>query len=411
MTSAISYISSVFAIRGRADPYLSLSRWVAILSVTLGLGVLIAATAAINGVQHLTETRFLQAFPHIIMQTLTPQDEAWAAVQQQAREKSAVQSTQLLLSAPAFAVYDDKFNGVLIQGIGPGEARPAAPYAIVSGAWPNLWRSEPSIVIGRALAEKLHIEVGGRLPLMLGKGQSASLNDLRTRIFEVAAIYDSGMDIDGMLVLVTDQALRGLLDLPAGQFNTFQVKLKDPMAAREVLLEWLPSLPTAVSATDWIEQSAQMFGHIQQSKRLVVLALIAIMVVASFNVSSMLFLMVSGKTEEIAVLRSLGASRFTVAGIFTALGVLIALPGIVMGSLLGLVTSAYLQDIYHFIERVLDTRLMASNIYPVHELVGHVEVHEVVLLNLIALALCVLMSLYPAWKASRIDPGVVFRAA
>lgn len=172
MTSAISYIASVFAIRGRADPYLSLSRWVAILSVTLGLGVLIAATAAINGVQHLTETRFLQAFPHIIMQTLTPQDEAWAAVQQQAREKSAVQSTQLLLSAPAFAVYDDKFNGVLIQGIGPGEARPAAPYAIVSGAWPNLWRSEPSIVIGRALAEKLHIEVGGRLPLMLAKAKA-----------------------------------------------------------------------------------------------------------------------------------------------------------------------------------------------------------------------------------------------
>jgi lipoprotein-releasing system permease protein len=408
MLSMIFNIARLFAFRGLSDSFLSLSRWIAVAGIVIGLSVLIIAMSAINGVQKFLETQLLQAFPHVIVQSQAPQDTLWQPLVQRLRNHTAVRDLHLLINAPALALTNETMVGVSVAGFDSEEAKKPPPYKIIAGIWIDLWRINPSVVVGRPLAEKLQLRVGSHLPLLRAKNP-ANGQGFVVQNFEVVAIYETGTELDQAMVVVSDAALRDFLKWPANYFNALNIKLHDPIQAAPVSHELLKELPMEMMVTDWIRYSQRFFMHIQSSKRMVFLSLVLILIVACFSVVSMLVVMTHQKSQEIAILRSLGATRYTIAGVFMAMGGMLALPGVAVGTLTGLAVSTNLDKIFRMAEQLIGTRLMVSDVYPVQMLVGDVRYDDIFVMNLMTILLCVLMSAYPAWLASKVDPAVVFR--
>ncbi len=303
-------------------------------------------------------------------------------------------------------------QGVRIRGVVPERERNVSSVAghMVSGSLKSLKKGKYNIVIGSALAGQLGVGVGDHITLMVPKANVTPAGIVpRFRQFTVSGIFNVGMyQYDSGLVMVAMNDAATLYQTGPGA-SGLRLKLKNIFKAPEVAQKLSNSLAYRFRVTNWTQQHKNFFQAIGTEKTMMFIILSLIIAVATFNVVSMLVMVVTDKQGDIAILRTLGLKPRSVMVIFMIQGMMIGVVGTILGVILGVLLSVYMQDIVPALQALLHTQFLSANVYYITQLKGQVAVPQVIKIAALALGLSFISTLYPAWRASRVQPAEALR--
>lgn len=272
-----------------------------------------------------------------------------------------------------------------------------------------LAQGSQGLVIGKGIATRLQVKEGDRLTLIIpARNDGYSDNAPGISMVEIIGVLDSGTEIDQHLALMGLQQASELSLFP-GRVTGIRIQLHDLFAAPWLVNAIVNDLPDGFYGSSWIRTQGNLYEAIQMSKRLVELLLFLIIAIAAFNLISTLIMVVVDKQGDIAILRTLGASTAEIIGIFMVQGGLIGIIGTSLGVLVGVVLSLYVTDFVQWLERVFSIQFLQSDVYPISYLPSHLEWADVGQIALTALVISFCASLYPAWRASRVQPADALR--
>ena len=295
--------------------------------------------------------------------------------------------------------------GALVRGIGAEDlaARGILNGRIKEGSLAGF--GEDEIAIGYRLAQKLKLDVGDRLTLVAPNFPGPSQGNMpRTRAFTIGALFDIGMaDIDAAYVLLPLSAAQEFFRLPEAA-SGIEVVLEDPERTQEFRLLVVSRLGPGYRPFDWQQANAGIMDMVAVQRNVLFLILALIVLVAAFNIVSSLIMLVKSKTHDVAILRTMGASAGAVMRVFFMSGAAIGVLGTIAGFGVGVAFALNIESIRRWIESVSGTELFSAEIYFFSQLPARVEPAEVGAIVAMGLALSFLATLYPSWRAARLDP-------
>jgi lipoprotein-releasing system permease protein len=399
---------------GRRNGFISFISFVSVIGIALGVAALIIVLSVMNGFQKEVRDRMLAAIPHI--ELLSPSGEAltdWQALAQRARQAEP----EVAAAAPFIAVQSllargEEMRGAVVRGVLPSEEAAITDLGeqlkrdgSLALLQPGAWR----ILLGAELARALHVHVGDSVTLIAPGGQVTPAGVVpRLRQFTVAGVFSVGhYEYDSGLALVhLDDAAR--LYRFAGPTGV-QLRLKDVQQAREVGRRLATGLAPDAAVRDWTRTNAAWYDAVQIEKRMMGIILTLIVAVAAFNLVSTLVMTVTDKRADIAILRTLGASPRSIMGIFVVQGATAGVIGTMAGVCFGLLVALNIGVIVPFIERLLGVAFLPGSIYLISRMPSDPQMGDILPISLISLGLAFLATLYPSWRASRVNPAEALR--
>jgi lipoprotein-releasing system permease protein len=397
---------------GRRNGFISFISGVSMLGIALGVAALIIVLSVMNGFQKEVTDRMLSVIAHIeVFDGAGAALPDWQATVAKARENPAVVGAAPFIANQSLLARGDEMRGAVVRGIVPAEEAKITELAArlrdttLAGLEPGAWR----IVLGVELARSLGVRAGDAVTLIAPGGQVTPAGVLpRLKQFTVAGVFEAGhYEYDSALAWIHLEDAQRLyrLEAPSG----VQLKLKDLHAARRVAQQLAGTLDPGLVVRDWTRTNRNWFDAVQIEKRLMFIILTLIVAVAAFNLVSTLVMTVTDKRADIAILRTLGASPRSIMGIFVVQGAAAGIIGTAAGVLLGLLVAMNIDVIVPAIERALGVAFLPGNIYVISRMPSDPRVADVVPIALISLVLAFLATLYPSWRASRVDPAEALR--
>ena len=399
---------------GRRNGFISFISAISMTGIALGVAALIVVLSVMNGFQKEVRDRMLSVIAHV---ELFDRDGAalpdWKATADAARAAAPdqVRGAAPYVSAQVLVARGEDMRGALVRGIDPAEEASVTPLAaqMKEGAFAQLQPGAWKVVLGVELARQLGVHAGDAVTLVAPGGQVTPAGVVpRLKQFTVAGTFDSGhYEYDSAYALIH-------LDDAARLFRTggptgVQLRLADLHQAREVAARIAAALPTNVSVRDWTRTNRNWFDAVQLEKRLMFIILTLIVAVAAFNLVSTLVMTVTDKRADIAILRTLGASPRSVMGIFVVQGALAGIVGTLGGIVLGLAIAFNIDVIVPALERLLHTAFLPASVYVISRMPSDPQWADVLPIGLISLALAFVATLYPSWRASRVNPAEALR--
>jgi lipoprotein-releasing system permease protein len=289
------------------------------------------------------------------------------------------------------------------------EARPLLAQNIITGSLAN-YGLDDGILLGARLATKFNVKAGDRITLLSPSGNTTVMGTVpRMKTYTVAGLFEVGMSIyDEGFIYMPLEAAQTFFRLPAS-VNAVEVYANSPDAAFPVGARIQRELGPGYRIVDWQRNNSSFFGAIQTERNVMFIILSLIILVASFNVLSGQVMLVKNKGRDIAILRTMGATRGTIMRIFFSTGVLTGIVGTALGFVLGISFSLNIEAIRQWLQKLLQTELFPAEIYFLTRLPAKVDNFEVGLVVLVALTFSFLAPLYPAWRAARLDPVEALR--
>lgn len=398
---------------GRRNGFISFISGVSMLGIALGVAALIIVLSVMNGFQKEVRDRMLSAIPHI--EILEPQGLAlpdWQAVVRQAEQADP----QVAAAAPFIAVQSlvargDAMRGAVIRGVLPDEEVKVTPVAasLRGTAFAQLQPGRWGIVLGRELARALSVAPGDAVTLISPGGQVTPAGVVpRLRQFTVVGTFEVGhYEYDSALAMIHIEDAQKLyrVEGPTG----VQLRLHDVQQARAVADRLAGVFDHRLLVRDWTRTNANWYEAVQLEKRMMFIILTLIVAVAAFNLVSTLVMTVTDKQADIAILRTLGASPRSIMGIFMVQGAASGVIGTLGGVLLGLLVAFNIDVIVPAIEHALGVSFLPGSIYLISRMPSDPQQSDIVPIALISLVLAFLATLYPSWRASRVQPAQALR--
>jgi len=397
---------------GRRNGFISFISGVSMLGIALGVAALIIVLSVMNGFQKEVRDRMLSVVAHI--EIYEGQGEAfadWHTVAAKARENKAVVGAAPFIAAQALVARGDDMRGAIIRGISPEDEATVTDLvasskgAIFSKLQPGSW----GIVLGIELARSMGVREGDQITIVAPGGQMTPAGVVpRLKHLTVVGTFNAGhYEYDsGLAFIHVDDAAK--LFRVAGPTGV-QLRLKDVHAAREVADELSVSLGPDVSVRDWTRTNRNWFDAVQIEKRLMFIILTLIVAVAAFNLVSTLVMTVTDKQADIAILRTLGASPRSIMGIFMVQGATSGVIGTLSGMLFGLLVALNIGVIVPAIERALNVSFLPGSVYLISRMPSDPQSSDILPIVFISLALSFVATLYPSWRASRVQPAEALR--
>ena len=377
------------------------------LGLVLAIALLIVVLSVMNGFDREMRERILSLVPHITVYSHQPMAD-WRSQQQ-----LVLQHPEVVQASP-FTQFDALFmRGTDIetaQGIGLDISGPGSEtlLAVLPQAQRRAFRGRSdALVLGAGIAARLNARVGETLTLIVpGGGLTGDTGSTRFEALYLAGILETGTELDqgvALLHLDTASSLAGLGEAVSG----LRLVSSDLFAVSRIGWEVVNKLPVGHYATNWMMTHGNLYAAIQLSRDLVSILLFSIIAVAAFNVVSSLVLVVFDKRDNIAILRTLGASGSDIAWIFVLQGAMIGAVGVVTGSLLGAGLSQLVPGLVAGLERLLDIRFLNTDVYPVSFLPVDLLWKDILVVGAVALLMCLLAAIYPARRAASLAPAAV----
>jgi len=397
---------------GRKNGFISFISGVSMLGIALGVAALIIVLSVMNGFQKEVRDRMLSVISHVeVIDAGGGALADWRKTASDARRNPEVIGAAPFVASQALIARGDDMRGIVVRGIVPQEEATVTELAaklrdttlarLVPGEW--------SVVLGGELARSLGVRVGDKVTLVLPGGQVTPAGVVpRLRTLTVVGTFDAGhYEYDSGLALVAldDAARLFRVDGPTG----IQLRLKDLDAAPLVGAQLARSLGPQVIVRDWTSTNRNWFSAVQVEKRLMFIILTLIVAVAAFNLVSMLVMTVTDKRADIAILRTLGATPRSVMGIFIVQGAASGIIGTLAGVGLGLLIAFNIDVIVPAIERLLHVSFLPSSVYLISRMPSDPQQGDIVPVAIISLVLAFLATLYPSWRASRLQPAEALR--
>jgi lipoprotein-releasing system permease protein len=397
---------------GRRNGFISFISGVSMLGIALGVAALIIVLSVMNGFQKEVTDRMLSVIAHV--EVFESQGNAladWRQTAEQARRSPQVIGAAPFIASQALIARGDDMRGALVRGISPREEATVTDLAarlkdttlaqLVPGGW--------GIVLGVELARNLGVRVGDKVTIAAPGGQVTPAGLIpRFKQLTVVGTFDAGhYEYDSGLALIhlDDAAKLFRLEGPSG----VQLRLKDLHQARDVAMQLALQIGPGVTVRDWTRTNRNWFSAVQLEKRLMFIILTLIVAVAAFNLVSTLVMTVTDKNADIAILRTLGASPRSVMGIFMVQGAAAGVIGTLSGVLLGLLIAFNVDVIVPAIERLLSVAFLPPSVYLISRMPSEPRADDIVPIVAISLILSFVATLYPSWRASRVQPADALR--
>ena len=397
---------------GRRNGFISFISSVSMLGIALGVAALIIVLSVMNGFQKEVRDRMLSVIAHIEVFERDGNALAdWQATAAQARKNPQVIGAAPFIASQALIARGDDMRGVLIRGISPPDEATVTTLAaqlkdttlarLVPGAW--------GIVLGGELARSLGVKEGDKVTIAAAGGQVTPAGVVpRLKQLTVVGSFDAGhFEYDNGLALIhlDDAAKLFRVEGPTG----VQLRLKDLNQARDVAMDLALGMGPQVTVRDWTRTNRNWFSAVQLEKRLMFIILTLIVAVAAFNLVSTLVMTVTDKQADIAILRTLGASPRSIMSIFMVQGAASGVIGTLAGVLLGLGIAFNIDVIVPAIERALSVSFLPSSVYLISRMPSKPQADDIVPIVVISLLLSFVATLYPSWRASRVQPAEALR--
>ena len=396
----------------RRNGFISFISGVSMLGIALGVAALIIVLSVMNGFQKEVRDRMLGVLSHI--EVFAPGGEAIPDLDrtlQEVRQHPAVVGAAPFIAAQGLLARGDDMKGALVRGIDPALEPEVTELGadLALGALARLQPGAYGIVLGGALARSLGVREGDAVTLIAPSGQLTPAGVVpRLRQMTVVGLFDSGhYEYDATLVLLhQDDAARIFrLEGPTG----VRLKIRDLHAAREVAIELAGSLSGHLLVRDWTRQNRTWFAAVQLEKRMMFIILTLIVAVAAFNLVSTLVMTVTDKRADIAILRTLGASPASIMAVFMVQGAMVGVIGTASGLVLGLGVALNIDTLVPALERLLGASFLPQDIYLISRMPSDPQQADIVPIALISLVLAFVATLYPSWRASRVNPAEALR--
>ena len=392
--------------------FVSFVALMATLGLVLGVAVLIVVLSVMNGFERELRTRILAVTAHATLAGLQSELPDWQTARARALATRGVLAATPFVESQSMISHARRVRGAAVRGILPEDELPGTGLAQrmrsgrIDDLKPGAWR----IVLGAALADEIGAGVGDTVVVIAPQG-TATPNGIEPRLrrFTVSGIFASGMyEFDRGLALVHLADARRLYRMGEG-ISGLRLTLAEPLRAPVVVRQLALDLGGGYFVSDWTRNHANFFRSIQITKSMMFIILSLIVAVAAFNLVATLVMIVREKQRDIAVLRTLGASPRSVLQIFCVQGVLIGLAGTLGGALLGVLLAMNIESLVHALERLLGTQFLDARVYLMADLPASVQWLDVLQVCAVAFTLCALATLYPAWRAARMQPAEALR--
>lgn len=406
------YVGLRYTRAKRRNHFISIISLISMLGIALGVAMLIVVLSVMNGFGEEVRTRILSVISHAtVMQAGGLRD--WGHVQERLTGQPRVMGAAPYVDGEGMLNVGQIVRGTLVRGVVPAAeiAVSDLPRKMTAGYIGDLRPGEFNIVLGQELAHTLGANIGDKVTLITPQATVTPAGILpRIKRFTVVGMFNVGMyEYDSALALIHLQDAAKLFRLDDGTVSGLRLKLDDLDYAPLVRQQLARELPPDFIVTDWSQQHANLFRAVQMEKRMMFIILTLIIVVAAFNIVSTLVMTVTDKQADIAILRTLGMTPRSVMVIFMVQGTLIGLVGTFLGVSGGVSLALNLETIIPAIEQFFGINFMPGDVYQISELPSRIEWADVTFIAVMSVMVSVLATLYPAWRAARVQPAEALR--
>ena len=395
----------------RSNHFISFISLISTLGIALGVMVLITVLSVMNGFDHEIKSRILNMVPPVTVQGLDGPLQAQKQLDETILKTPGVTAMAPFVQTQGMIQYQGQNGYILLQGIDPALQSKVSPIAskMVRGSLTDLKPGEFGILIGADKAQQMGIVVGDKITVMVPKISITPIGSVpRLKQFVVKGIFKTGYTYDNTYALIDLKDAQTLLQLQ-NTFNGYELKVEDLYRAPYIANLLNQRLPFSYQSFDWTQQNPNFFKALQMEKTMMFLILILIIAVAAFNLLSSLVMMVTDKRGEIAILRTLGAKTGTIMRVFVVQGMMTGCIGILFGVGLGIALSLHVTEIVAWLQHLLGVQFLSANVYYIDFVPSLLIPTDIVKIIAVALGLCVVATLYPAWQASRVLPAEALR--
>ena len=396
----------------RRNHFISFISLISMLGIGLGVAALIVVLSVMNGFQKELRTRILGVASHIQIAGINGELADWQSVAAQVAGHPEVRATAPFVQSQAMFTVDNGVKGVLVRGILPDQEERVADFGktIKSGSLDDLRPGEFGVVLGADLARALRVFVGDKVTAIAPQGTVTPAGVVpRLKSFKVVGIFEVGMyEYDSGLALIHLADAQKLYQMD-DRVSGVRLKVDDLFQAPRIARELVRYLNADAYISDWTKSHANFFRAVQIEKNMMFIILSLIVAVAAFNLVSTLVMAVTDKQSDIAILRTLGASPASIMVVFIVQGALIGCIGLGLGVAGGVALALNVDVVVPFIERMLGTQFLAKEVYYISNLPSELQWSDVTTIVSVAFVLALVATIYPSWRASRVNPAEALR--
>lgn len=395
----------------RKEGFVSVIAGFSLLGIGLGVATLIIVMAVMNGYRQDIMSRILGVNGHIDVQGIEFSIADYDMRVDAIKDVPGVVSAMPQISGQVMATTRGMSSGALVRGV-RGEdlaARAVIAENIVQGSLPAFARGE-GILIGVRMAERFGLSVGDELTLISPKGNVTAFGTApRLKDYPIVAMFDVGMsDFDSSIIFMPLSLAQVYFKYP-GSVTGIEIQVEDPDQARFIAREIMDATGPGVRILSWEQTNSTFFNALQVERNVMFLILTLIIVVAAFNIISGMIMLVKDKGRDIAILRTMGATRGMVMRVFFIVGASVGVTGTILGLTLGVLFCENIEAIQSMLEGLTGTELFSAEIYFLSTIPAVMDWSEVTSVALMALGLSFAATIYPSWRAARTDPVEALR--
>ena len=406
------YIGLRYTRARRRNHFISFISMISMLGIALGVTALITVLSVMNGFEKELRERILGVVSHVTVRGATGPLHDWERLEQDLRGRPGVIGLAPFVNAEGMISNGPRVSGAVLRGVLPEQEGEVSdlPEKMRVGSIQDLVPGEFGIVLGRELARALGVGPGDRVVVITPQASVTPAGFLpRLKRFTVVGMFEIGMfEYDSALALMHIEDAATLFRLDGG-VSGVQLRLADLFQAPRFGAALAEQMPFDYRVVNWTQQHANFFRAVQMEKTVMFVILLLIVAVAAFNLVSTLVMLVTDKQADIAILRTLGASPAAVMAVFIVQGSVVGIVGTVLGLIGGVALAQNVETVVPALERLFDIQFLAPDVYYISDLPSDMRWSDVGTVTVIAFVLCLFATLYPAWRASRVNPAEALR--
>ena len=396
----------------RRNHFISFISLISMLGIALGVTALIVVLSVMNGFQTELRSRILAVVSHVQISGANGEIAGWEEVARDSAKLPEVRGAAPYVQAQGMLSFGQSVRGAMVRGILPDEEEKVADFRahIKEGKLESLQPDAFNIVLGSELARALGVFPGDKVTVIAPQGVVTPAGVVpRLKTFTVSGIFEVGMyEYDSGLALIRMEDAQKLYRME-DRVSGVRLKLDDLFRAPWIARELANTLTVPAYISDWTRSHANFFRAVQIEKNMMFIILSLIVAVAAFNIVSTLVMAVTDKQADIAILRTLGASPRSIMAVFMVQGALIGFIGLGLGIVGGVTLALNVDVVVPFIERMLGTQLMSKEVYYISNLPSELQWRDVATITGVSFVLSLVATIYPSWRASRVNPAEALR--
>jgi len=395
----------------RKEGFISVIAGFSFLGIMLGVATLIIVLSVMNGFRSELFDKILGLNGHVVIHSMSGRFTDYEKVAEQLRKVDGIKRVLPLIEGQAMVSTTSLANGALIRGMSEKSLKSLTAISenIRVGTLDN-FDNGGGIAMGTRLANQLRVKVGDKITLLAPRGASTPFGTApRVKRYNLSAVFEMGMsEYDNSIIFMPLGEAQRYFNKPK-MVSVLEIVVDHPDKVGTLRPAILEAGGPTIYLTDWRQRNASFFSALQVERNVMFLILTLIVLVAALNIISGLIMLVKDKGADIAILRTMGATKGTIMRVFFITGASIGVVGTLAGLILGIIVCLNVESIRQFITYLTSTELFSPELYYLSQLPAEINVSEVVTVVTMALVLSILATLYPSWRASTLDPVEALR--